>query len=50
MSRRIDLLRLDYLLSVLIPMLTAIFLNRLNLFVHIDIIIGFAFLAVTGNI
>jgi len=49
MSNRIDLLRLDYTFSVIVPMLLAIFINRLNVFFHIDIIIGFLFLAITGN-
>lgn len=49
MSKRIDLLRLDYTFSVIVPMLLAIFLNRLNPFEHIDIILGFTFLAITGN-
>lgn len=49
MSKRMDLLRLDYTFSVIIPMLLAIFLNNLNPFQHIDIILGFIFLAVTGN-
>jgi len=49
MSKRIDLLRLDYLFSVIVPLLVAIFLNNLNPLEHIDIIIGFSFLAITGN-
>jgi len=49
MSKRIDLLRLDYTFSVIVPMLLAIFLNELNPFHHIDIILGFIFLAITGN-
>ena len=49
MSRRIDLLRLDYIFSVIIPILIAIYLNNLNPFEHFDIIIGFIFLAITGN-
>ncbi|MFX1338906.1 MAG: UbiA family prenyltransferase [Promethearchaeota archaeon] len=49
MSNRIGLLRLDYTFSVIIPMLIAIYLNRLNPFRHIDILIGFVFLAITGN-
>jgi hypothetical protein len=49
MSRRIDLLRLDYAFSVIVPMLMAIYFNDLNLLDHLDIIIGFGFLAVTGN-
>jgi len=49
MSKRIDLLRLDYLFSVIVPLLVAIFLNNLNPLEHIDIVIGFSFLAITGN-
>lgn len=49
MSKRIDLLRLDYVFSVVIPMLIAIYLNRLNPFMHLDILLGFTFLAITGN-
>lgn len=49
MASRFGLLRLDYTFSVIIPMLLAIYLNQLNLFYHIDIIIGFIFLAITGN-
>ncbi|MFO8018157.1 MAG: UbiA family prenyltransferase [Promethearchaeia archaeon] len=50
MSKRIDLLRLDYAFSVLIPIVLAIFLNDLNLFNYLDILIGFLFLAITGNV
>lgn len=49
MSRRIDLLRLDYAFSVIVPMLMAIYFNKLNLTDHLDIIFGFGFLAITGN-
>jgi hypothetical protein len=49
MATRFGLLRLDYTFSVIIPMLIAIYLNRLNLFYHLDILIGFTFLAITGN-
>ncbi|MHA1280979.1 MAG: UbiA family prenyltransferase [Promethearchaeota archaeon] len=49
MSKRIDLLRLDYTFSVLVPMLLAIFLNHLDPFEHFDILLGFFFLAITGN-
>ncbi|MFX1259727.1 MAG: hypothetical protein ACFFAN_17885 [Promethearchaeota archaeon] len=49
MSSRIGLLRLDYAFSVIVPMLIAIYLNNLNPLEHIDIIIGFTFLAITGN-
>ena len=49
MGSRFGLLRLDYTFSVIIPMLMAIYLNRLNPFNHIDILIGFLFFAITGN-
>ncbi len=49
MSKRIDLLRLDYVFSVVVPMLICIYLNRLNPFRHLDILLGFTFLAITGN-
>jgi hypothetical protein len=49
MSRRIDLLRLDYAFSVLVPCLMAIYLNHYDLLPHLDIIIGFLLFAVTGN-
>ncbi len=49
MSKRIDLLRLDYTFSVIVPILLAIFLNDLNPFEHLDILLGFIFLAITGN-
>ncbi|MEJ2249011.1 MAG: UbiA family prenyltransferase [Candidatus Lokiarchaeota archaeon] len=50
MIKRLELLRLDYLFSVLIPVLLAIYLNNLNPFSHFDIIIGFVFLGITGNV
>lgn len=49
MSHRIDLLRLDYIFSVIVPLLIAIFLNNYLIWNHIDIIVGFAMLAITGN-
>ena len=49
MASRIGLLRLDYTFSVIVPMLIAMYLNRLNPFQHIDILVGFVFLAITGN-
>lgn len=49
MSRRIDLLRLDYLFSVIVPCLMAIFINDLNIMNHLDILAGFSFYAITGN-
>jgi 4-hydroxybenzoate polyprenyltransferase len=49
LSRRIDLLRLDYIFSVIVPILIAIFINNYLIWDHIDIIVGFAMLAITGN-
>jgi len=49
MSRRIDLLRLDYAFSVIVPCLIAVYLNNLNPLHHLDIIIGFLCYAITGN-
>jgi len=50
MSRRIDLLRLDYIFSVVVPLLIAVFINEdYVIWDHIDIIVGFAMLAITGN-
>ncbi len=49
MSRRIDLLRLDYTFSVIVPLLIAIFINNYLIWNHIDIIVGFVMFAITGN-
>ena len=49
MSRRIDLLRLDYLFSVIVPCLMAIFINNLNIMEYLDILAGFSLYAITGN-
>ena len=49
MSRRIDLLRLDYLFSVIVPCLMAIFINDLNIMNYLDILAGFSLYAITGN-
>jgi hypothetical protein len=49
MIKRIELLRLDYLFSVLIPLLLAIYLNNLNPFNYFDIIVAFIFLGISGN-
>lgn len=49
MAKRIDLLRLEYLFSVLVPLLIAIYLNNLNPFEYIDILLGFGLLGITGN-
>ena len=48
-SKRLDLLRLGYLFSVLVPCLLAIYLHDLVLWEYLDIIFGFFFYAITGN-
>jgi len=50
MSRRIDLLRLDYAFSVIVPCLMAVYFGNLNFFDHLDIIGGFLLYAITGNL
>ncbi|MHA1820684.1 MAG: hypothetical protein ACTSVC_09450 [Promethearchaeota archaeon] len=47
--RRIDILRPDYIFSVIIPCLMAIYFNHLNILHHLDIIFAFALYAFTGN-
>ncbi|NVM53424.1 MAG: hypothetical protein HWN66_06935 [Candidatus Helarchaeota archaeon] len=47
---RIELLRLDYLFSVLAPCLLAIYVNNLNIVNYLGIISGWCFLGVTGNL
>ena len=49
MSRRLDILRLGYTFSVLVPCLLAIYLHDLVLWEYLDIIFGFIFFATTGN-
>lgn len=48
-SRRLDLLRLGYTFSVLVPCLLAIYLWNLVPWDYLDIIFGFFFYAITGN-
>ncbi|UYP47700.1 hypothetical protein NEF87_003985 [Candidatus Lokiarchaeum ossiferum] len=48
-SRRLDLIRLDYAFAVLIPCLLPIFINNLKIIPHLDILIGFLFLSITGS-
>jgi hypothetical protein len=48
-SKRIELLRLDYLFSVIVPLLLAIYLNALPIAPFLPIIAGFGFYAITGN-
>lgn len=47
---RIELLRLDYLFSVILPCLLAIYINYLNIVDYLDIIFGWGFLGITGNL
>ncbi|MHA1278881.1 MAG: UbiA family prenyltransferase [Candidatus Helarchaeota archaeon] len=49
---RIELLRLDYLFSVIVPCLLAIYLNNLNILDnnYLGIIFGWAFIGITGNL
>ncbi len=49
LSRRLDLLRLGYTFSVIVPCLLAIYLHDLILWDYLDIIFGFLFYAITGN-
>ncbi|TFG24875.1 MAG: hypothetical protein EU533_01680 [Promethearchaeota archaeon] len=49
MSKGFKLLRVEYLFSVIIPCLLAIYLNEIELGEQIWILSGFAFYAITGN-
>ena len=49
MSKGFKLLRVEYIFSVIIPCLLAIYLNNLELTDHLWILSGFAFYAITGN-
>ncbi|WP_457557728.1 UbiA family prenyltransferase [Candidatus Harpocratesius sp.] len=49
-SRRIELLRLDYLFAVIVPTLMAIFLNKLDLNNYWNLILAFSFFGISGNI
>ncbi|MCF2141650.1 MAG: UbiA family prenyltransferase [Candidatus Lokiarchaeota archaeon] len=49
-SRRIEILRLDYLFAVIVPTLMAIFLNRLDLKKYWNLIVAFSFFGISGNI
>ena len=49
MSKGFKLLRIEYLFSVIIPCLLAIYLNNFDLADHLWILSGFAFYAITGN-
>ena len=47
---RIELLRLDYLFSVVVPCLLAIYIADLNLFTYLGVIFGWSFIGITGNL
>lgn len=47
---RIELLRLDYLFSVIGPCLLAIYVNGLAITNYLNIIFGWSFLGITGNL
>jgi hypothetical protein len=49
MSKGFKLLRIEYLFSVIIPCLLAIYLNHFSLADNLWILAGFAFYAITGN-
>ncbi|MHA2007317.1 MAG: UbiA family prenyltransferase [Promethearchaeota archaeon] len=49
MSKGFKLLRVEYLFSVLIPCLLAIYLNKYDINQHLWILAGFAFYGITGN-
>jgi hypothetical protein len=49
MSKGFRLLRLEYLFTVLLPCLLAIYLNNYEIGQHIWILSGFGFYAITGN-
>jgi hypothetical protein len=50
MSKGFKLLRIEYLFSVLIPCLLAIFLNDYEINQHLWILAGFGFYGITGNV
>ena len=49
MSKGFQLLRIEYLFSVLVPCLLSVYLNKYEITAHIWILAGFAFYAITGN-
>ncbi|MBN1800455.1 MAG: hypothetical protein JW891_03060 [Candidatus Lokiarchaeota archaeon] len=49
MSKGLKLLRLEYLFSVIVPCLLAIYLNGYELANHLFLLAGFGFYAITGN-
>jgi hypothetical protein len=49
MSKGFKLLRLEYVFSVVVPCLLAIYINNYNILEHLNLLAGFAFYAITGN-
>jgi len=49
MSKGFKLLRVEYIFSVVVPCLLAIYINNYNILEHLNIVAGFAFYAITGN-
>ncbi|HUX98488.1 MAG TPA: hypothetical protein VMV49_02925 [Candidatus Deferrimicrobium sp.] len=47
---RFDLLRIDYLFSVIVPCLLAVYLNGLDILKYLGIIFGWSFIGITGNL
>jgi len=47
---RIELLRLDYLFSVIVPCLLAVYINHLSISVYLGVIFGWSFIGITGNL
>lgn len=47
---RIELLRLDYLFSVVVPCLLAIYIADLEFFKYLGVIFGWSFIGITGNL
>ncbi len=47
---RISLLRLDYLFSVVVPCILAIYINDLDIQNYLGIIFGWSFIGITGNL
>ncbi|MDD1777000.1 MAG: UbiA family prenyltransferase, partial [Candidatus Helarchaeota archaeon] len=47
---RIELLRLDYLFSVVVPCLLAIYIADLELSKYLGVIFGWSFIGITGNL
>ncbi len=47
---RIELLRLDYLFSVIVPCFLAVFVNSLDIQDYLGVIFGWGFIGITGNL